>query len=337
MSDYNGKECFACGKKFSENDDIVVCPECGTPYHRECYLEKGECINYELHENGGSWHEQQRAAQQKRFDDGESIKCPRCGGENNGEALFCNYCGLPLGVGGAQQSFNDAQQGGMRETFGGQQYGGMGPGVDPMFGMQTQRFTPESDIDGNTLGEYASYVNTNRGYFMTQFIRFGRFAKKASFSFMAFLFPEFYFFYRKMIKEGIGAFILTFITSMPSLIYMFNTGSDFIKKLGAANYEQLINDINLSANWYNAFSNLCYIGSWAVQIACGLFANFWYYKKAKRDIERIKNRGGQNEAIAAKGGTSFGLMLISFLLYMALSVLFLMAVHYRADILAYIR
>lgn len=346
MSDYNGKECLVCGKKFAENDDIVVCPECGTPYHRECYLEKGECINYELHENGGSWSEQQSAAQQRRFDEGESIKCPRCGGENTNEALFCNYCGLPLGVnGGAQQSFNDSAAGGgygngqqgMPGGFPGMQ--GMPGGFDPMFGIHTQRFTPESDIDGNTLGEYASYVSTNRGYFMTQFIRFSKFAKKASFSFVAFLFPQFYFFYRKMFKEGIGAFILTFLTSMSSYIMMFHKSSKYVKDMNliAAGMGSLVNDINLKADWFVALDYFCFIGSWAVMIACGLFANFWYYKKAKKDISRIKQNGGQNEAIAAKGGTSFALVLVAFFMYLAVSVLFLLAVHYRADILAMLK
>ena len=32
MADYTGKKCIVCGGVFSENDDIVVCPECGTPY-----------------------------------------------------------------------------------------------------------------------------------------------------------------------------------------------------------------------------------------------------------------------------------------------------------------
>lgn len=344
MSDYKGKECLVCGREFDDKDDVVVCPECGTPYHRECYLEKGECINYELHESGVSWQEQQRAQRQSRIDSGEIVKCPRCGGENPGNALFCNYCGLPLGVNGgegAQQSFNDNTQG----SYGGAQQSGQGGmqgfpgGFDPMFGVHTQRLTPESDLDGNTLGEYASYVRTNRGYFITQFVRFAKFAKKTSFSFMAFLFPQFYFFYRKMFKEGIGAFILTFITSMSTYIAMFHKGSEYVKStnLAAMGLGALINDVNLNAKWFTALDACCFIGSWALMVACGLFANFWYYKKAKRDIERIKKSGGESGAIAEKGGTSFGLMFISFILYIAASTLFLLAVHYRADILAYIR
>ena len=29
--------------------DIVVCPECGTPHHRKCYIENGKCANADKH------------------------------------------------------------------------------------------------------------------------------------------------------------------------------------------------------------------------------------------------------------------------------------------------
>ena len=36
--------CPVCEKKFENGDDIVVCPECGTPHHRECYDSLGRCF-----------------------------------------------------------------------------------------------------------------------------------------------------------------------------------------------------------------------------------------------------------------------------------------------------
>lgn len=35
--DYTGKKCPICSEKFKADDDIVVCPKCGAPYHRSCY------------------------------------------------------------------------------------------------------------------------------------------------------------------------------------------------------------------------------------------------------------------------------------------------------------
>lgn len=33
-------KCPVCDKQFKKGDDVVVCPECGAPHHRECYEKK---------------------------------------------------------------------------------------------------------------------------------------------------------------------------------------------------------------------------------------------------------------------------------------------------------
>lgn len=50
MKIHIGEKCIVCGKTFTETDDVVVCPECGTPYHRACWQEHNACINQKLHE-----------------------------------------------------------------------------------------------------------------------------------------------------------------------------------------------------------------------------------------------------------------------------------------------
>ena len=37
MPKYYGCPCEGCGRPLALTDDIVVCPDCGAPYHRECY------------------------------------------------------------------------------------------------------------------------------------------------------------------------------------------------------------------------------------------------------------------------------------------------------------
>jgi hypothetical protein len=44
-----GDSCPVCTKSFREGDDIVVCPDCGTPHHRACYSEIGRCARFQLH------------------------------------------------------------------------------------------------------------------------------------------------------------------------------------------------------------------------------------------------------------------------------------------------
>lgn len=46
---YENEICPVCSKPFEKGDDIVTCPECGTPHHRECYKDYGGCKNRSLH------------------------------------------------------------------------------------------------------------------------------------------------------------------------------------------------------------------------------------------------------------------------------------------------
>ena len=51
VMNYQGVCCPVCGKPFQEGDDIVVCPECGAPHHRECYKSLGHCaLQDQLHQ-----------------------------------------------------------------------------------------------------------------------------------------------------------------------------------------------------------------------------------------------------------------------------------------------
>ena len=46
---YKNYKCPVCNNQFTEDDDVVVCPECGTPHHRECYIQNGNCANADKH------------------------------------------------------------------------------------------------------------------------------------------------------------------------------------------------------------------------------------------------------------------------------------------------
>ena len=73
-----GQECFGCHQKLQEDDDIVVCPECGTPYHRACWQKTGHCLNAPLHASGKSWDEvlaaMDESADSQQELDGEPMK-----------------------------------------------------------------------------------------------------------------------------------------------------------------------------------------------------------------------------------------------------------------------
>lgn len=50
---YTNYKCPVCNNQFTDEDDIVVCPECGTPHHRECYIQNSVCANVDKHGTNG--------------------------------------------------------------------------------------------------------------------------------------------------------------------------------------------------------------------------------------------------------------------------------------------
>lgn len=57
MRFYENKSCPVCKNQFTEDDDIVYCPDCGTPHHRECWNLVGHCVNQGLHKSNYSYYE----------------------------------------------------------------------------------------------------------------------------------------------------------------------------------------------------------------------------------------------------------------------------------------
>ena len=53
--DFYKYKCPVCNKQFKEGDDIVVCPECGTPHHRECYEQEEHCFYQDKHSQNFSF------------------------------------------------------------------------------------------------------------------------------------------------------------------------------------------------------------------------------------------------------------------------------------------
>ena len=91
MADYKGNTCPVCKQKFKDADDIVVCPDCGTPYHRECWKKVGVCVHQADHAAGFEWTPDNVIS-----DRPDDIVCPNCGTHNPLGAKYCNHCGVSL-------------------------------------------------------------------------------------------------------------------------------------------------------------------------------------------------------------------------------------------------
>ena len=97
--DFIGEKCAACHEVFTADDDIVVCPDCGSPHHRDCYMKEKKCANADKHLSGYKW------ARNKSTDsEGTGVKqqditvrvCPVCKLPNLPESERCVRCGARL-------------------------------------------------------------------------------------------------------------------------------------------------------------------------------------------------------------------------------------------------
>ena len=84
MSNYTGYHCPVCGKAFVQGDDVVVCPDCGAPHHRECYRRLGHCALEDKHASGAQWQPQE----DRREPD------PVCWGRATEERILAGICRL---------------------------------------------------------------------------------------------------------------------------------------------------------------------------------------------------------------------------------------------------
>lgn len=198
---YVGMKCPVCGKAFTAEDDIVVCPECGAPYHRACYAKAGKCIFADKHGPSYAWSppaegDNGAGAAAAGGAEGRTKRCPRCGALNSAQALFCERCGQPLSgpEGGAVPPYGPGPAGGYPP-------GGF-PGGPSAFPRGPANYPdPNETIGDIPAGEMARFVQNNAQYYLPVFLNLKRFGKNR-FNFCAFLFPGAWMLYRKLYKVG---------------------------------------------------------------------------------------------------------------------------------------
>ena len=71
-----GLSCAGCKAYLFEEDDIVYCPVCGAPHHRECYNRTGHCALEELHGTENEY-DAEKAARPVAEEKSESENAPK--------------------------------------------------------------------------------------------------------------------------------------------------------------------------------------------------------------------------------------------------------------------
>lgn len=301
----NGEKCIVCGKSFTEDDDIVICPHCGTPHHRECYNQLGHCANQSRHRENYEYkpsdtgsdsaeqteqldepQEQQNSAYFYSPDNsGDTVICKKCGAVNDNNTAFCSECGERL-----ENGFASAGR------------------AASAFSTPFNQFSDSDEvIDGKSVSDISAVIGTNSKRFVDKF----RKNRKVSWNWGAFIFSGYYFMFRKMYKEGAiviaiklavtlfvqGAYsesISGFTNLFSSVMSAISDGKDI-----SAVPNKLINKLMES---YEALLPMVLIiaaASFVIAVICGLFADALYRKKVFSVLDRVDTN--------LENGGSFGI------------------------------
>lgn len=325
--DYLGKKCPICSERFHENDDVVVCPECGAPYHRACYQSRGACIFTELHEKGKTWQDPET---QKK--DAHTVTCPHCGTENSKDNVLCVHCGKMLYLNDtepkpeqAETASNPAGQIPLADMNGSIPF----IVLDPMGGV-----APDEDFEGVTGAELAKTVKVNTPYYMSIFKAL-KTTGVSKFNFAALFFGGGWLLYRKQYLKG-G--IITAITAILYILQDFFTYS-YSNSVWSIVQNNLQNANITTANITTYMSELfklssgeiiiafvpyiCALIVFIISVVLGFTANRSYYKHLVQKIKIAKQDKSEAEltkTLDEKGGVNRGIAYTLLLCELILSI-----------------
>lgn len=262
-----GEKCVYCNEVFKDGDDVVVCPECGSPHHRECYKKENRCANLGMHKSGRKW--QREKAEPKPEAEGELVKiCPACHLPNSLDNKECSRCGLSL---------DDA------ETFRKVSMQKIMDGEEIKTEYSTG-FNPDEDMGGATLKEVSMFVGPNTFYYIPIFKKMKDIGSKISFNLSCCIFPSFYFANRRMWLWAIISALISVIFEIPTSVMIMAEQGVFTDNLLNVVYENqsLIEELQVMCGW----------GSWIFRILLCLFANRIYFNFVLKNLRRIRLHSG---------------------------------------------
>lgn len=195
-----GETCPYCNKIILPTDDVVLCSDCCVPHHRDCWMKNHGCTTFDCI---GRTQELQPDERKK-----EILYCPQCGAPNLRTASFCANCGSDI-----QHALVTAgcTSGNMENGTRQQPYTAASPSCSPAQGA----YDPSSQYAAGVTaaytyaGEEAALIRWNIDYYQRQFFQLRAGHKKTSWNWCAFLFPVFWFLYRKMYIECLIVTLLT--------------------------------------------------------------------------------------------------------------------------------
>ena len=281
--DTGDKKCAVCNAYLFKEDDVVHCPVCGAPHHRDCYSSLGHCGLEDLH--GTDRQYTAKMQEKKEESDSSAEACAFCGKVAPEQSDFCPYCGSPKGV---------------RSPFG-------------------AAFAPIS-IDSNTeigegvtVKELSPVILTNQARYFPRFIKLKE-KVGGSWNWAAFLIPHGWFAFRKMYSFSWAFSLLMIISSLLTLPFNLAVtrlpgyidlkgGSAELGRFVLENMDKIDSLIFLLA----VIGTVLHL---VIMLAGGLLGDRIYKKHTISVAKEIRKSEDKPTALRKKGGVSiFGFIL----------------------------
>ena len=299
MADFIGSKCPVCQVGFTQEDEIVVCPHCGAPHHRNCYKETGHCHFESEHESGFEWRSEKECANKK--------KCLNCGAMNGEDVSSCINCGKSL----EEEKFED----GGEEEEPQRDWLGDGRGFTGVYsiGASASAHLDSEKIDGVPVGDIRKFVGRAGEYYVPIFYTLKKLGRSMSLNFMAMIFHGMWFCSRKMYGRGLFMIVLMLVAyavramtmvAVPELAEttLFSDPSLFTSKVSLMTLYVIANVVQ-----------------YGVIIVSGLFGNKMYMETSIKRVKRInaksQNADQFNKKLANKGSVSLPALTISATIY----------------------
>lgn len=269
---YTNYKCPVCKNDFNEEDDVVVCPECGIPHHRECYIQNGKCINEEKHGTN-----EPIEVEFKNIKEEQEISA-------SSETEYS-----------PKESENNNTQQVVQEIF-----------------EEINNKGKDFSLNGKHVSFYEAAIGKNQKYYIPRFMLIDKTQKGFSWNIASFFVPLAWSLYRKMYKLAaiiFALYVLVFGSIYYSifsdeaitnamvacqeedpyfaediLLYYSNAESATLTK----NQKELYNVLE-SFKLPTVVTVLKYIVTYGIRIVMGIYATNLYYKKLTKNIGKIEN------------------------------------------------
>ncbi|GHU85727.1 hypothetical protein FACS1894198_4120 [Clostridia bacterium] len=292
MSKFIGQKCQSCKEELDLEAVVVVCPECGAPYHKECFSHEEKCVYEEQHGDENCFSSEAGTL--------DVQICGNCGKQNGRSDDVCVFCGKQL------KQFREEANILKKEAA--------------KFSSSYPSYLP----DDENKGAIEAFIGSNAEYYENAF------RGKYRFNFAAFFSPISFFFYRKMyavgllFAAGLFAIFYSFFNQVaPLYVFLVRRGFVDFSYSATLNFifqsgnQVLIDELTRISKFF-VFSLFIVL---AMNFLAGFLANNIYKRHVLNGVRKCKAIYAEHfeKVLPIVGGTSFlsavGALLVFLLLF----------------------